>query len=913
MRKKMAALLCAVMLVSGVFTSAAADTVLTAKDVTVKSETGVTLDGTIKKWNEGGYVGFKVNMTGVKSVSMEVDAKIVNWTNGEAFRIRLDDPYKGAMLGYVIINKSGNATWHLNIAGSYEGEHTLYVVQNYHVLELLEIKSITLSDKTYTEEKRTPVSDDVIIDNYHDTWVATDSLGRSLADYSEAGPVKEGTHKVGIFYWTALQIGKSAIIAKDVIAEYPEAKEDFYHKAWEQGTDTSIYWGEPLLGFYSSNEYWVYRRHAVMLANAGVDFILFDCTNADRAFVEYGGLCFEAFGDARASGVNAPKISLYTPGTKASVDNWHMMEAAYLNFFADDRYSDLWFTVEGKPLIVAGEWTARMGKSNKEDTAEQELREKIENAFTVRGFGDRQNGPKNNSERSWIWLENYPQYEWGIGENVRAEFMSLGTAINHSYEIEYEGTGVFSDPYVKGRSYTEAFGEDSRPGAVREGYFFAEQASRVLDCDPEYVFITGWNEWHTPRIQSYNGQKNVFIDLFDDENSRDIEPGRGELGDDYYNQMIDFIRKYKGVRPAPVASGMKTIDINADASAWDTVGPEFINDIVDYERDASPNRDRKTGEYYHYTTKVKNAIIRVKATFDSDNIYFMAKTKDAIKDGDNFMQIFINTDRNRATGWEGYDYAVNLLGKGVLSKFPDGSFDSAKIGDIEQTVSGSVLQVKIPRSFLDETGTIDLEFKIADGINVAGDVLNFYIDGSSAPMGRYNYLFTEIAGAALSESEKTALDGAAIVKAGSGEMIAAGGIMKLYEPDTRVTAFSENGTVYVPARALGDIMGYGETKTEWADVEADVLVIKNHDMNDRTITNNNWMWTKANSCEARVNGYLKALSNPVKVVGGIPYVPVSLLSECFGFNVADIGGGAFAVSRNRIDNNAATAAAAYIK
>ena len=348
-------------------------------------------------------------------------------------------------------------------------------------------------------------------------------------------------------------------------------------------------------------------------------------------------------------------------------------------------------------------------------------------------------------------------------------------------------------------------------------------------------------------------------------------------------------------------------------SAWDTVGPEFINDIVDYERDASPNRDRKTGEYYHYTTKVKNAIIRVKATFDSDNIYFMAKTKDAIKDGDNFMQIFINTDRNRATGWEGYDYAVNLLDKGVLSKFPDGSFDSAKVGDIEQTVSGNVIQVKIPRSLLGETGTVDLEFKIADGINVAGDVLNFYIDGSSAPMGRYNYLFTEIAGAALSESEKTALDGAAIVKAGSGEMIAAGGIMKLYEPDTRVTAFSENGTVYVPARALGDIMGYGETKTEWADVEADVLVIKNHDMNDRTITNNNWMWTKANSCEARVNGYLKALSNPVKVVGGIPYVPVSLLSECFGFNVADIGGGAFAVSRNRIDNNAATAAAAYIK
>ena len=40
------------------------------------------------------------------------------------------------------------------------------------------------------------------------------------------------------------------------------------------------HWGESELGYYLSDDQWVMRKHAYMLANAGVDVIVFDITNA---------------------------------------------------------------------------------------------------------------------------------------------------------------------------------------------------------------------------------------------------------------------------------------------------------------------------------------------------------------------------------------------------------------------------------------------------------------------------------------------------------------------------------------------------------------------------------------------------------------------------------------------------------
>ena len=59
-----------------------------------------------------------------------------------------------------------------------------------------------------------------------------------------------------------------------VIAEDPTAATDMDHPAWTG----SAYWGEPLFGYYMTEDEWVIRRHIEMLGFADVDFLVFDTT-----------------------------------------------------------------------------------------------------------------------------------------------------------------------------------------------------------------------------------------------------------------------------------------------------------------------------------------------------------------------------------------------------------------------------------------------------------------------------------------------------------------------------------------------------------------------------------------------------------------------------------------------------------
>ena len=54
---------------------------------------------------------------------------------------------------------------------------------------------------------------------------------------------------------------------------------------------------------------------------------------------------------------------------------------------------------------------------------------------------------------------------------------------------------------------------------------------------------------------------NAFPDQFNNEYSRDLEPSRGALGDTYYYQFVNFVRRYKGVRALPMPSQKASIDL----------------------------------------------------------------------------------------------------------------------------------------------------------------------------------------------------------------------------------------------------------------------------------------------------------------------------------------------------------------
>lgn len=821
---------------------------------------------------------FKVDMTGVKSVTIEAKCILPYGSNGDAVKI-IADSADGEILGYVVINDTEKTSFSANIK-EISGVHDIYIGSTYAHDNYVQIKSVTFNKEAYTPEIK-PVADSAIIDDYHDTWAATDAQGRAVADFEEAGPVKDGEHQVGIMYWNWFwNESKTPYTIPKVVAEYPEAKDDYDHSAWDP--DGVFYWGEPLLGYYSSYEYWTYRKHAEWLAAAGVDAIFLDYTNLDMTYVGTQNVLLRAFHDAREAGVNVPKISAYIFNPKYAVDS---VPAFWFNVMNSEEYSDLVFKWEGKPLICGPGRNRVLIEAEKENDASIiKLINEIYDNIEVRENGSREFGQSEGAEvPEWQWLENYPLHEWGKKRSDgRVEHMVLGMAINHSYVYGYSAVGIMSNFDAKGRGYSEAFGEDYSADNALSATFMREQAAQILDTDPAFVYVDGWNELSSIRNKDYQGYENAFVDQYDDENSRDIEPVKGPLGDSYYNLLVDFVRKYKGVRPAPTAGSEATIDINGSASQWDAVTPEYISLSNGLERDA------KLIGGVAAKTSVPNAIRRAKVARDGENIYFMAETDNDINTASSeFMHIYINTDRNSATGYEGYDFAFGRE-KGVLQKYENGAWQNVTGG--EYTVSGKVMQVKIPRAALGLGQTVDLEFKWVDsaGEIASGDILDVYANGSSAPLGRFNYIYTEREQTSLTADERAKLEDTVVLAADKNKMIVDGAKVKVYEPDTRITPVLRNGTLYVPMDTIEEMM-YGEAKCEY-DAARNIVYVKAFKLVDREISDYRWTYTVLGSSEIRINGTLGGLTQPVIAENGMVYIPVTYLSDAFGWTVTESNG-----------------------
>ena len=131
-----------------------------------------------------------------------------------------------------------------------------------------------------------------------DTWAAVDGLGRTL-------PVKGEVHKkdenkfVGMFYWiwhTNFANSLDARNASEILADHPEILYDFDSPIWEGTYDGyPYYWNKPLFGYYRDTDEYVLRKHAELIADAGVDVIFFDCTNGTATWDESYEKLFEVF------------------------------------------------------------------------------------------------------------------------------------------------------------------------------------------------------------------------------------------------------------------------------------------------------------------------------------------------------------------------------------------------------------------------------------------------------------------------------------------------------------------------------------------------------------------------------------------------------------------------------------------
>ncbi len=838
------------------------------KTETAYSSNAVSKDGSGYHFtNPYGYLGFaKVDLTGAKSIIIKATNKVTGGYDGEWLQVRLDTP-KGELIGTVEMGEYAPSEA-IEFKGSLkatEGEHDIFLVSTISSRGSANarIESFTLSREEYKKDKYIPVPDEKIVDNHHSAWAMTDDLGRKVADFEEVGPLKEGK-QVGIFYWTWHHRGvvdSKPVNMSEFAKKYPEAKYDYYHEAWKAAGDR-YFWNEPLFGYYSNLDYFVGRKHAEMLANAGVDALFFDATNGASTWKSSTDVLFEALRDARADGINAPKIAYMTPFSPTNEDGKNNVTRIYLNTYKDGNWSDLWYYWEGKPLILAyTDWLKPLAG----DGEDVKLMDEIKNFFTFRGPQPSYRGGQV-LPNQWGWLELYPQNGYTKNEDGTFEQVAVGVAANHSYAKN--SITAMNDNFAMGRSYTYLLGHDKSEGAYKYGYFFTEQLKRALEIDPEFMFITGWNEWRAGRYEVWGGIKNASPDTYDNEGSRDMEPTKGDMKDNYYALLVDAVRKFKGAEQVPAAGAEKTIDLS-DISSWDGVTPEYINDKGIYERNALG-----IGKVLYENYTQRNNVIKSKVSRDSENLYFLAEAEKDIKKpvGDAWMKLYIDVDRNHATGWEGYDFVVNCPEAGVISSLnKDGSTNV--LGDIEYVLSGKTVSLKIPRAILGIGETVNIEFKWVD--NAKGDILNFYVDGKCAPMGRFNYIYSEKEQISLSSEERKALSGVTVVADGSNRAFVNGGKIYTYDPDTRYGAMRINGVMYIPTYFLTDALNL---KTVW---ESERLILK--------LRGEDRIYTTVGTNEARKNGISLTLTNPATVIDGIPYIPVSLLKEALNLEIYENG------------------------
>lgn len=579
-----------------------------------------------------------------------------------------------------------------------------------------------------------------------DTWDAIDELGRVLPNESEAGPVR-ADKRVGIFYWTWhnwLETPGPFDNTK-ITTEHPEAVGDINHPAWGP-LGASHHWGEPLFGYYTTRDEWIHRRHAALLADAQIDAVIFDATNGTLTWMESVEALMKTYEQARRDGVKTPKFAFMLPFGDLNYTATDLVQL-WRDIYRDGRYKALWFYWDGKPLIYGLPDAVDRLIPTKEGAEKEELIA-IRKFFSFRPGQPEYTGGSRRPDH-WSWLEVYPQHGYGERSDGRFDMISVGAAQNHS-SAKFDGKSglaAMNDQNVFGRAYVAGQPSNGKPDADLYGGNFEQQWSRAFELDPRFVFVTGWNEWVAGRFPEWMGLKNAFPDQYNESFSRDTEPSRGRLMDNYYLQLAANVRKFKGVRPQPSAGRPITVDLTrADSSAeWDRVTPVFR----DYRGDTTHRAAKGYGNTFYQNDSGRNDIVSARVSRDEKNLYFLVETaeKMTFAQGENGMRLFLATPNvwrsdAEAPNWEHFDYFIERTADGATLKRCDGGWNWTEIGAVPSRMSDNRLELAVPLASLGFTPEkIDLRFKWSDNMRVDGDILDFYQYGDVAPDGRFVYRY----------------------------------------------------------------------------------------------------------------------------------------------------------------------------
>ncbi len=529
----------------------------------------------------------------------------------------------------------------------------------------------------------------------HAALGGTDCLGRS---FTPPGALPAKRQKlVGMFYFLShdeesfpagsVEFFEDTLAAYDVETLGSEAS-PFRDYPW----GTAFYWGTPLYGCYKNTDEWVMRKHVELLTNAGIDFLVFDTTNT-RIFAEAALRMMRILDEGRKGGWDTPKVAFYT-NTDSGVRNKEIYEAIY----AKNLYPDTWFCMDGKPVIIG--------------ILEQTDPE-------IAGFFHFKNSIWPNSpyrDNCFPWIDfGWPQTKYAAADGSES-IVSVSVAQNSDVSACFGHNYFYGSDGCHGRSYHDGEAHITEE-SYKYGYNFAEQWQGAAALDPDIVFVTGWNEW-TAGVWANDKPVAVF-DCLDAEYSRDIEPMVGGFGDAYYMQLVDEVRKFKGI-DKEMSVSLPFVAENFTTAKIQREGDTYLGRITD--------------------DSIRNVITAVEVEKQGDCLLFHGKTRDVIDESDrigDWMRLLVSTGDSNA-----FEYCFNVRadgnGKTVAARKQDGKWQ--RIGLIDYKVEGREIVLTVPRAMLGDGKK--LNFKWVDSVRHCRKGEDYYLYGSCAPLGALCYSVT---------------------------------------------------------------------------------------------------------------------------------------------------------------------------
>lgn len=176
--------------------------------------------------------------------------------------------------------------------------------------------------------------------------------------------------------------------------------------------------------------------------------------------------------------------------------------------------------------------------------------------------------------------------------------------VAESMEEAMSSSAFYGKAVNHGRTYS---GKKHESGTDAElyGYHFEYQFNKAVSSGANTILVENWNEWLANRAEGTDKEPIVLKENASITYSSDIQPMEDGYGDDYYMQLVECIKEFKGnavtnhkLNTASMPETV-TIDIAGSFQQWNKVSTHYL----DYTDEIG---DRSSNGYSEANTEVNN-------------------------------------------------------------------------------------------------------------------------------------------------------------------------------------------------------------------------------------------------------------------------------------------------------------------